>query len=156
VRIAAPYDDAVQPRERNDMPTLTRNKVLLRGEQSDSAVAIVESSMPARAAGPPLHSHDFDEAFYVLHGELTFQLGDELTTAAAGELVFAPRGVPHTVANPNDTSAGYLLILTPAGFEREFARRAAKETGTAPPHWALGPIPQVNYLGPRIGEAVER
>jgi quercetin dioxygenase-like cupin family protein len=139
--------------ERKDMRTTTRNKVLLRGEQSDAALSIVESSMPAGAPGPPLHAHDFDEAFYVLHGELTFQLGDEQTTAVAGELVFAPRGVPHTVANLTDAAAGYLLILTPAGFEREFARRAAKETGTAPPQWALQPIPEVNYLGPRIWRA---
>jgi len=134
------------------MPTTTRNKVLLRGEESDGAVSTVESTMPARAPGPPLHSHEFDEAFYILDGDLTFQLGDERVIAAAGELVFAPRGVPHTVANLTDAPAAYLLVLTPAGFEREFARRAAKEAGVAPPEWALEPIPEVNYLGPRIVE----
>jgi quercetin dioxygenase-like cupin family protein len=55
------------------MPTTTRNKVLLRGEESDGAVSIVESTMPAGAPGPPLNSHAFDEAFSVLDGELTFQ-----------------------------------------------------------------------------------
>ena len=103
-----------------------RNKVLLRGEQSNGAVSIVEQTMPVRAPGPPLHSHDFDEAFYILDGELTFQLSDQLTTAKASELVFAPRGVPHTLANPTDTPARYLLVITPAGFEREFARRASR------------------------------
>ncbi len=134
------------------MTATPRNKVLLRGEDSDSAVSIVESTMPARAPGPPLHSHDFDEAFYVLDGELTFQLDDKQTTATAGELVFAPRGAPHTVANLTDSPARYLLVLTPSGFEREFARRAAKEAGVTPPDWALQAIPAVNYLGPRIGE----
>lgn len=134
------------------MRTTPRNKVLLRGEQNDNAVSIVESTMLAGAPGPPLHSHAFDEAFYVLDGELTFRLADELTTATAGELVFAPRGVPHTVANLTDAPAGYLLVLTPAGFEREFARRAAKEARVAPPQWARQPIPEVNYLGPRIGK----
>jgi quercetin dioxygenase-like cupin family protein len=134
------------------MRTTTRNKVLLRSEDSDSAVSIVESSMPAGAPGPPLHSHAFDEAFYVLDGELTFQLGDAETTAKAGELVFAPRGMPHRVANLTDAPAGYLLVLTPAGFEREFARRAAKEAGVTPPAWALQTLPEVNYLGPRIGK----
>jgi quercetin dioxygenase-like cupin family protein len=124
------------------MPTTTRNKVLLQGEESDGAVSIVESTMPAGAPGPPLHSQAFDEAFYVLDGELTFELGDGQTTVTAGKLVFAPRGVPHTVANPTDAPARYLMVLTPAGFEREFARRAAKEAGVA----------RVNYLGPRIVE----
>jgi mannose-6-phosphate isomerase-like protein (cupin superfamily) len=112
--------------------------------------------MPARAPGPPLHSHAFDEAFYILDGELTFQLGNEQTTAKAGELVFAAGGMPHTVANPTDAPARFLLVLTPAGFEGEFARRAAKEARVAPPEWALQPAPEVNYLGPRIGERADR
>lgn len=137
----------------SEMRNTVRNKVLLRSEQSNGAVSIVESTMPAVASGPPLHAHAFDEAFYVLGGELMFQVGDQKTTAKAGGLVFAPRGLPHTLANPHDTPARYLLVLTPAGFEREFARRAAKEAGTEPPKWALQPIPEVSYLGPRIGES---
>jgi quercetin dioxygenase-like cupin family protein len=34
-------------------------------------------------SGPP-HHHDFDEIFYVLEGELTFQLEDELFTRKRG------------------------------------------------------------------------
>jgi quercetin dioxygenase-like cupin family protein len=136
--------------------TTVRHKVLLRGEQSDGAISIVEHTMPAGAPGPPLHSHAFDEAFYVLDGELTFQVRNKLTTAKAGELVFAPGGVPHTLANLTDTSVRFLLVMTPAGFERELARRAANEVGGQPPKWALQPIPEVNYLGPRIGERHSR
>jgi quercetin dioxygenase-like cupin family protein len=128
------------------------NKVLLRGEESEAAVSIVEHTMPAGAPGPPLHSHEFDEAFYILEGELTVQRRDQLTTARAGGLIFAPRGVPHTLANLAESAARFVLILTPAGFEREFARRAAKEAGIVPPNWALQPLPGVTYLGPRITE----
>ncbi len=134
------------------MSSPVRNKVLLRGEQSDGFLALVETTMPAGAAGPPLHSHAFDEAFYIIEGELTFQLDDQLTVANAGQLTFVPRLMPHTLANPADKPARYLLILTPAGFEREFARRAAKEAGVEPPEWAQQAIPAVTYLGPRIGE----
>lgn len=129
-----------------------RNKVLVRGEQSGGALAIVEQTMPAGAPGPPLHSHAFDEAFYILDGELTFQINDDRATAQAGELIFAPRGTPHTLANPTAVRARYLLVITPAGFEREFARRAAQEAGVEPPKWAQQPLPEVTYLGPRIGE----
>jgi hypothetical protein len=44
--------------------------VLLRSEQSGDRVSVIESTMPAGATGPPLHTHAFDEAFYVLEGEL--------------------------------------------------------------------------------------
>jgi quercetin dioxygenase-like cupin family protein len=134
------------------MPPIAGNKILLRGEESGGAVSIAENTMPAGAAGPPLHSHAFDEAFYVLDGELTFQVRDQLITAHAGELIFAPRGVPHTLANLTDAPARFLLVLTPPGFERELARRAAKQAGSKPPGWALQPIPEVTYLGPKIGQ----
>jgi quercetin dioxygenase-like cupin family protein len=47
-------------------------KVLLRSEQTDGHLAIVELTGGGR---PPLHRHDFDETFYILEGEITFQLG---------------------------------------------------------------------------------
>jgi Cupin domain len=44
--------------------------------------------MTSGAPGPPLHVHEFDEGFYVLVGELTFQVGDELLKARAGEFAY--------------------------------------------------------------------
>ena len=126
-------------------------RILLHAGQSGGAVSIVESAMPAGAAGPPLHLHDFDEAFYVLEGEITVRLGDAVRTFGPGELAFAPRAVAHTLANPARVAARYLIVCTPAGFERRLARRAAEEAGAEPPDWALGPAPEVTYVGGRIG-----
>lgn len=126
--------------------------VLLRSEQSDGHVSVTEITMPAGAKGPPLHTHEFDEAFYVLDGELTFQLGDEQGTRGAGEVAFALGGIPHTLANRSEAPARCLVICRPAGFEREFARRAAARAGVEPPQWALQPIPPVARVGPPIGE----
>ena len=135
------------------MPTdPTSPRVLLRSEQSDGRVSVTESVMPPGAKGPPLHTHDFDEAFYVLDGELTVQVGDERATARAGELAFALGGIPHTLANRADSAARFLIVCTPAGFEREFARRAAARAGTEPPDWALQPVPEVTRVGPPIGD----
>jgi quercetin dioxygenase-like cupin family protein len=127
-------------------------RVLMHGEETDSQISVIENTVAAGWEGPPLHHHDFDEAFYVLNGELTFQLRDELITAGKGEVAFAGRGVPHTLANLSDASARYVLVCTPAGFERHFARLAAEAAGIDPPAWALQPIPEVVRVGPRIGE----
>ena len=105
-------------------------KVLLRSEQSGGHVAVVELTGAGR---PPLHQHDFDEAFCVLEGELTFRLGDDVVTRRADELAFAPRGVPHTYAKLSGAPARALLVITSAGFERYFDRIAARTTGTEPP-----------------------
>ena len=122
--------------------------VLLRGEDSDGRLAVVDIGGGGR---PPLHRHDFDETFYILEGELTFQLGDERIARRAGEVAFAPRGVPHTYANLSAAPAHALLVITPAGFERYFARMVAERQGIEPPDWALQPIPEVTTLGPPLG-----
>ncbi len=123
--------------------------VLLRSEESDGVVSVVDNTVPANWPGPFLHKHDFDEAFYVLEGELTFQVEDAVVTKRAGELAFAPRGVAHTLANHSDGRARYLLVCTPAGFERYFARMNEN-----PPEWALQEIPfEVERVGPQIGQS---
>jgi quercetin dioxygenase-like cupin family protein len=127
-------------------------KVLLRGEQSAGEVSVIESGSLPGFGGPPLHHHDFDETFYVIEGELTFQLGDEHFSGKAGEIAFAPRGVPHTYANLSSAPTRHLIICTPAGFERYFARMAAERRGEDPPEWALQPIPESVVVGPSIGE----
>ncbi|MGY1631053.1 cupin domain-containing protein [Geodermatophilus sp. SYSU D01186] len=136
------------------MPTDLRSAVLLRAEDSDGHVSVVENTVPALSAGPPLHRHDFDETFYVLDGELVFRVGEVLLARTAGQLAFAPRGTAHALANRRDAPARYLLVCTPAGFERQFARMAAQAQGTEPAPWALQPVPDVVLLGPPILQEV--
>jgi quercetin dioxygenase-like cupin family protein len=126
--------------------------VLLRGEDTGGELALVRNTVPAGWGGPPLHHHAFDETFYVLDGELTFQLGDELAVAGPGALAFAPGDAVHTLANRSDVPASYLLVCTPAGFERYFARLAAEAAGVAPPPSTAGPVPETVVVGPPIGE----
>ena len=125
-------------------------KVLLRGEETDGHVSVTEIVVPPHSAGPPLHTHDFDEAFYMLEGTLIFQVEDAVVTKDAGELSFAPRNVAHTLANHSDAPARYVLVCTPAGFERQWARMAAEVAGVEPPRWALEAIPEVRVVGPQI------
>jgi quercetin dioxygenase-like cupin family protein len=132
--------------------TAFETTVLLRGEETAGQIALVRNTVPAGWAGPPLHHHAFDETFYVLDGELTFQLGDELVAAGPGALAFAAGDAVHTLANRGDAPASYLLLCTPAGFERYFDRLAAEAAGTAPPPEAAGPVPETVVVGPPIGD----
>jgi len=127
-----------------------QTNVLLHSEDTGGHVSLTEIVVPPHSAGPPLHTHDFDEVFYLLEGELIFQVDEALATKRAGELSFAPRNVPHTLANHSDERARYMLVCTPAGFERHWARIAAEAAGTEAPEWALNPIPEVTVVGPPI------
>ena len=131
------------------MPSL-RTNVLLRSEETGGHVSVTEIVVPPHSAGPPLHTHDFDETFYLLEGELIFQVEEALMTKGAGELCFVPRNVAHAPANHSDAPARYLLTCTPAGFERHWARIAAEAAGVESPQWALQPIPEVTVVGPPI------
>lgn len=129
-------------------------EILLSGERSGGRLAVIDEVVESDFAGPPLHLHpSFDEGFYVLDGELTFRVGDELVTGRQGTFAFAERGTPHTFANLSGEPARLLIICTPAGFERYFARVAAERAGEEPPPWAREPEPETIRVGPRIADA---
>jgi quercetin dioxygenase-like cupin family protein len=136
--------------------TLARMK--LEGHQTGGRFSLWEGVLPQGAA-PPLHSHPQDETIYLLEGELTAWLVEpELASdtsetpawvglrgrrCAAGDVVFAPGGAPHTFRVESDTLRA-LFISTPAGIE-DMVRGLGE-----PARWPwLQPPPD----GPRIAPA---
>lgn len=65
------------------------------------------------------HAHDDeDDAFYILEGKLTFNLGDEDVVAPPGTFVLVPPGVQHGFTNDGEAPVRILNIHAPAGFDR--------------------------------------
>ena len=90
-------------------------------------------------SGPPLHVHTReDELFYILSGELTFQIDDARTAVNADTTVFAPRGIVHTYQNFSREASRLLIVVTPAGLDRFFEELSA---GTP-----LGVMPDIAFL----------
>jgi quercetin dioxygenase-like cupin family protein len=59
--------------------------VLLRCHDSAGELGLVEMAMSAGASGPPLHVHPtHGEGFYVLAGDLSFRVGDDIITGGPG------------------------------------------------------------------------
>lgn len=67
--------------------------IMASGEQTGS-YEIFHQEGP-EGSGPPAHSHPWDEAFYVIKGEMAFGVGAKTMTAAAGTLVHVPAGTAH-------------------------------------------------------------
>src|SRR5215213_6014348 len=97
--------------------------VTLKAVAADSGrtLSAYEFVTPPATAGPPLHLHrTWDEAFYVLEGEMTFLIDERTHAAAAGSFVFIPRGIVHTFWNASEAPATQLVVFTPAGIEAYF------------------------------------
>ncbi len=76
-----------------------------------------------KGGGPPLHSHDTQEEFwFVLEGEILFQVGDRRITLKAGESILGPRDVPHAFLPVSDTPARMIIAYSPAGHMEQFFR----------------------------------
>ncbi len=76
--------------------------------------------------GPPLHLHLYqDEWFYVMEGEVLFQVGSQRTRLGPGESVLGPRRIPHTFSATGEKPGHMLIAYTPAGKMEDFFRATA-------------------------------
>jgi mannose-6-phosphate isomerase-like protein (cupin superfamily) len=75
---------------------------------------IIEHRNLVPDSGPALHMHlSQEEWFYVMEGEVLFQVGDQRLHLRAGESILAPRRVPHTFS-ATGSPAHLLIAFTPA------------------------------------------
>ena len=74
-----------------------------------------------KGAGPHYHERHAD-SFYVLEGELEFQVDGETVRAPAGTSVVIPPGVVHAFTNPGLGPARFLNIHTPESAFVEYLR----------------------------------
>ncbi len=109
--------------------------IKISAAQSGGQLSMIEDRMPAGRATPYHVHHREDEAFYLLEGTATFYSGNQKFQASAGATVFLPREIPHGFRT--DTPARFLVIATPAGFDRFVA-----EAGQPAQAWTL-PEPSV-------------
>jgi quercetin dioxygenase-like cupin family protein len=102
-------------------------------EDTDGQVSIVEMTEPPGVEAPLHVHHREDEAFYLLEGEVTLYVGDEVIECTAGDYAWGPRDIPHRyTVGPN--GCRMLFICVPGGFEklvREMSLPA--ESRTLPP-----------------------
>jgi hypothetical protein len=71
--------------------------------------------------GPPPHVHSREEeGFYILEGEITFQVGEKRIVATAAMFANMPVGTPHSFKNESGKPAKMLISVAPAGLEGMF------------------------------------
>jgi quercetin dioxygenase-like cupin family protein len=97
------------------------------GEQLGSAVLLAAfddlmvseyALEPGTEPGDPHVHKKHTDSFYVLEGELEFQVDGRTVRASAGTLVVAPRGAVHAFPVAIGSPARFMNIHAPGGFER--------------------------------------
>jgi mannose-6-phosphate isomerase-like protein (cupin superfamily) len=76
-------------------------------------VAINIATVQPGHQGPDYHIHTFDQFYFVLHGELTIDVGFETFNAGPLSLVVLPAGIIHRQRNEGREPEEHLSIITP-------------------------------------------
>ena len=105
-------------------------RFLLPAEKTDHSFSLMEVELP-KDQGPPPHDHPWDEAYYVLDGNVWFLVGDKEQVFSTGDFIYAPGGAIHSFRGAGDKPARVLVMDTPATAEG-FFREANKEIVNIP------------------------
>jgi quercetin dioxygenase-like cupin family protein len=88
--------------------------IKLRVDETAGSLMMFEQTMSAGTKSTFHLHHDCDEAAYVLAGEVTFLIGDDITVRGPGACAFMPRGVRHAWKVTGNEAGRVLFLYTPA------------------------------------------
>src|SRR5712675_3264857 len=85
----------------------------LRGGETGDSIMMFEETVPAGTKSTFHLHHDSDEIAYVLSGEVTFKIGDQVTVGGPGTCAFMPRDVPHAWKSTGAEPGKVLFLYAP-------------------------------------------
>ena len=117
----------------------TEVRFLCPAEKTEKTWSLLEAVLPFDA-GPPPHDHPWDEAYYVVEGEVRFQVGEKEQLVKAGDFVYAPGGTVHAFKGASQQPARVLVFDAPAAAEA-FFRDVDREVKQMPAD--LAKVPEI-------------
>ena len=115
--------DGLTPGGRFDLKLVGR-------DTADSIMLFEEICPVGRKSLYHLH-RDSDEVIWVVAGEFSFKIGDEVTTGGPGTCAFMPRGVAHAWKNIGNDTGRLVALYTPAaagGYIEELLEEGRPQT----------------------------
>ena len=123
--------------------------LLTDGEDTLDQYTVFDYLLPP-GGGPPPHIHNNeDEAFYILDGEVSFQVGNQTFVGTPGDLVAYTGEEVHAFRNMGTEPARMLVLTAPAGIE-DLLRQTSQpveDISNVPPD----DIPKFTELAPEFG-----
>ena len=113
--------------------------MLCEAGETGGSWSLFEEEVPL-GMGPPLHHHDWDEAYYILEGEVDFEVDGQPVKSAKGDFNYLPRNTVHGFKGASESPARVLIFAAPA-HGSDFFRELNEEVHTLPEDGAK--IPQI-------------
>lgn len=133
-------------------------ELLLPSANADDRFSIFLQTLP-EGEGTNTHLHDnYDEAGYVIEGDLTVSLDGKLHRFSTGDSFFVPLGVPHAISNFGNATARFLVITTPGGLEsffRDIEKQNASGTGDGMSVREIAQKHGMRVVGPALERSVQ-
>lgn len=120
----------------------------LLGKETGRSIMLFEETLPAGTKSLYHLHRDSDEVAWVLAGEFTFQIGDEVSAGGPGTCAFMPRGLPHAWKNTGGETGRVLFLYTPAAAGGLIEDLAERRPTTADEHDELFQRHRWEVVGP--------
>ena len=91
-----PKPFVIKPADRKTALNVLGTRVTVLAAGGDSSDQRITLQSGSEGTGPPPHSHDWDESFYVSGGHIQFTCGGETSMCAAGTFVHIPASTVHS------------------------------------------------------------
>ena len=88
-------------------------RFLCDAEDTDGAWSLMEQKIPV-GHGPPLHRHDWDEAYYVIEGALDFQIDGKQVRIERSGFAYLPRNTVHAFKGASPSPTRVRIFAAPA------------------------------------------
>lgn len=114
-------------------------RFLCDARETNGAWSLFEEEIPP-GLGPPPHRHPWDEAYYVLEGEVEFEIDGERVTIGAGDFARLPANTIHAFKGASPEGSRVLIFAAP-GHSSEFFEELNSEVRNLPDD--LGKVPDI-------------
>jgi hypothetical protein len=105
-------------------------RFLCDSRETDGAWSLFEEEIPL-GMGPPPHRHNWDEAYYVLDGEVDFEIDGKPLAIRAGDFARLPANTIHGFKGASAAGARVLIFAAP-GHSSEFFEELNQEVRSLP------------------------
>jgi hypothetical protein len=104
--------------------------MLCEARETGGAWSLFEEEVPL-GMGPPPHRHDWDEAYYILEGEVDFEIDGKKVKSTKGDFNYLPRNTIHGFKGASSIPSRVLIFAAPA-HGSEFFQELNEEVRSLP------------------------